>query len=81
MCQGEIWNKIYVRAIKMHDFRCLGSVDILYLVLAKQVKYYKETEGHRKIMSQIFEDLAKKWAEELDLPIEVVRDLAGLQLA
>ncbi len=96
----------------MHDFRCLSSVDMFYPVLAKQVKYFKETEGGQKIMSQIFEDLAKKWAEEeaeeraleekkasarrmiargkltleeiaedADLPIEVVRDLAGLQLA
>lgn len=92
----------------MHDFRCLSSVDMFYPVLARQVKYFKETEGGQKIMCQIFEDLAEKRAEEArieekkafalrmiargkltveeiaedaDLPIEVVRDLAGLQLA
>lgn len=92
----------------MHDFRCVGSVDMFYPELAKQVKYFKETEGGREIMCQVFEDLAEKRAEEArieekrafalrmiargkltveeiaedaDLPIEVVRDLAGLQLA
>ena len=92
----------------MHDFRCVGSVDMFYPELAKQVKYFKETEGGREIMCQVFEDLAEKRAEEArieekrafalrmiargkltveeiaedaDLPIEMVRDLAGLQLA
>lgn len=96
----------------MHDFRCLSSVDMFYPVLARQVKYFKETEGGQEIMCEIFENLAEKWAQEraeeraleekkasarrmiargkltveeiaedVDLPIEVVRDLAGLQLA
>ena len=100
----------------MHDFRCLSSVDMFYPALAKQVKYFKETEGGQEIMGQLFEDLVVKWgevrakeiveeraleekkasarrmiargkltleeiAEDSDLPIEVVRDLAGLQLA
>lgn len=92
----------------MHDFRCLNSVDMFYPVLAKQVNFFKETEGGQEIMCQVFEDLAEKRAEEArieekkafalrmiargkltveeiaedaDLPIEVVRDLAGLQLA
>lgn len=92
----------------MHDFRCLSSVDMFYPVLARQVKYFKETEGGQEIMCQVFEDLAEKRADErameekkafarrmiargkltieeiaedADLPIEVVRDLAGLQLA
>lgn len=88
----------------MHDFRCLSSADMFYPVLAKQVKYFKETEGGREIMCQAFEDLAEKRvteekkafarrliargkqtleeiAEDTDLPIEEVRELAGLQLA
>ncbi len=96
----------------MHDFRCLSSVDMFYPILAKQLKYFKETEGGQDIMCQVFEDLAEKRAEkkaeearieekkalarrliargkltieeiaeDADLPIEVVRDLAGLQLA
>lgn len=91
----------------MHDFRCVNYADMFCPALAKQVKYFKETEGGREIMCQIFEDLAEKRAEErameekkafarrmiargkltveeiaedADLPIEVVRDLAGLQL-
>lgn len=92
----------------MHDFRCLSSVDMFYSVLARQVKYFKETEGGQEIMCQVFEELAEKRAneraieekkafarrmiargkltieeiaEDADLPIEVIRDLAGLQLA
>ena len=95
----------------MHDFRCLSSVDMFYPALAKQLKYFKETEGGQDIMCQVFEELAEKRvneraeeirveekkalarrmivrgkltveeiAEDVDLPIEVVRDLAGLQL-
>lgn len=48
----------------MHDFRCMSSADMFYPELAKQVKYFKETEGGREIMSQAFEELAEKWAEE-----------------
>ena len=29
----------------MHDFRCLSSADMFYPALAKQVNYFKETEG------------------------------------
>ena len=47
----------------MHDFRCLSSVDMFYPVLAKQVKYFKETEGGQEIMCQVFEELAEKRAE------------------
>ena len=87
----------------MHDFRCLNSADMFYSVLARQVKYFKETEGGQEIMCQVFEELAEKRvieekkesarrmiargkltveeiAEDAGLPIEVVRDLAGLQL-
>lgn len=87
----------------MHDFRCLNSVDMFYPILAKQVKYFKETEGGQEIMCQIFEDLAEKRiteekkafarrliargkqtleeiAEDTDLPLEEVKELAGLQL-
>lgn len=92
----------------MHDFRRLKAKDMFYPALAKQVNYFKETKGGQEIMCQIFEDLAKKRAEEArieekkafarrliargkqtmeeiaedaDLPIEVVKELAGLQLA
>lgn len=86
----------------MHDFRCTSSIDMFYPVLANQVRYFKETEGGRKIMCKTFEDLAEKRlfeekkalaekmllrgrgsveqiAEDLELPIEVVRELASLQ--
>jgi len=88
----------------MHDFRCVNPIDMYNPTLAKQVRYFKETEGGQEIMCQIFEELAEKRiteekkasarrmiakgkltieeiAEYTDLPIEEVRDLAGLQLA
>ena len=88
----------------MHDFRCLSSADMFYPVLARAVEYFKETEGGREVVCQIFEDLAEKWvieekkesarrmiasgklteeeiAEYAGLPVEEVRELAGVQLA
>ena len=49
----------------MHDFRCLNAVDMFYPELARQVEYFKETEGGREVMCQIFEELAEKRAEEV----------------
>ena len=88
----------------MHDFRCLSSADMFYPLLAREVEYFKETEGGREVVCQIFEDLAEKWvieekresarrmiasgklteeeiAEYAGLPVEEVRELAGVQLA
>ena len=48
----------------MHDFRCTNAVDMFYPVLADQVRYFKETEGGRKIMCEVFEELAEKRAEK-----------------
>lgn len=48
----------------MHDFRCTNSADMFYSILADKVKYFKETEGGRKIMCKVFEDLAEKRASE-----------------
>lgn len=44
----------------IHDFRYISSVDMFYPELAKQVRYFKETEGGREIVCQIFEELAEK---------------------
>ena len=44
----------------MHDFRCTDSKDMYYSLLAKQVKYFKETEGGRKDMCKAVEELAEK---------------------
>lgn len=57
----------------MHDFRCLNSDDIFYQVLAKQVKYFKETEGGLEIMCQVFEDLAEK--RVLDEKVNLIKNL------
>lgn len=57
----------------MHDFRCLNSADMFYPILAKQVKYFKETEGGREIMCQAFEDLAEK--RVLDEKASLIKNL------
>ena len=49
----------------MHDFRCTNADDMFYPVLAGQVRYFKETEGGRKIMCEVFEELAEKRAEKI----------------
>lgn len=61
----------------MHDFRCISSVDMFYPILAEQVKYFKETEGGREIMCQVFEDLAEKRAEirVLDEKVNLIKNL------
>ncbi len=44
---------------------CFYEVALNYPVLAKQVKYFKKTEGGQEIMCEIVENLAEKWAEEM----------------
>lgn len=38
--------------------------DVIYPILAKQIHYFKETEGGRATMCKAVEELAEKWAEE-----------------
>ena len=48
----------------MHDFRCTSPADMFFSLLARQVKYFKETEGGRKVMCKAVEELAEKRAKE-----------------
>ncbi len=48
----------------VHDFDCKRSEDMYYPVLAKQIHYFKETEGGRTAMCKAVEELVKGWAEE-----------------
>jgi len=48
----------------MHDFRCTSSVDMFYKELARQVQYFKETEGGRKVMCKTFRELAEEVGEK-----------------
>lgn len=61
----------------MHDFCCIHSADIFYPTLAKQVKYFKETEGGQEIMCRAFEDLTEKRADEkvLDEKVRLIKNL------
>ena len=49
----------------MHDFRCTSSDDMFYTELARQVEYFKETEGGQEIMCKAFKELAAELAAEL----------------
>lgn len=61
----------------VHDFDCRESGDVFYPVLAKQIHYYKETEGGRVTMCKAVKELAEKWAEEsrLDTIVNNVRSI------
>lgn len=65
----------------VHDFDCKKSADVFYPILAKQIHYFKETEGGRSIVCKAVEDLAEKWAERraeerrLDTKIDDVKNL------
>jgi len=67
----------------MHDFRCTSSMDMFYKELAKQVEYFKETEGGREIMCKAFRDLAEEVAEERarETAREMAREMAIRLLA
>ena len=49
----------------MHDFRCTNPEDMFYSLLAEQVKYFKETEGGKKVMCKVVEELVEKRADEI----------------
>ena len=61
----------------MHDFRCTNPEDMFYSLLAKQVKYFKETEGGRKDMCKAVEELAEKRANErvLEEKMDLIKKL------
>ena len=48
----------------MHDFRCYNADDMYYSELAKQVRFYKDTEKGRDIMCKIIEEYGDKRAKE-----------------
>ena len=76
----------------MHDFRCINPEDMFYSLLAKQVKYFKETEGGRKDMCKAVEELAEKrvlekqkelamgMIEEGELSVEKIAKYVGLSV-
>ena len=64
----------------MHDFGCKESKDMYYPELAKGMRHFKE-EGGRRVMSEIVERYAEKYAEQkvesarLNNLLEIVRNL------
>lgn len=48
----------------MHDFLCSETSDMHYEFLRKRVGYFKETEGGRKEMCEIWEEIKRKGKQE-----------------
>ena len=69
---GDGSHIIYVNGSYKDDNDPVGN-DMFYPILAKQVKYFKETEGGREIMCQAFEDLAEK--RVLDEKVSLIKNL------
>ncbi|MBM6799584.1 hypothetical protein H7U28_12345, partial [Coprobacillus cateniformis] len=44
----------------MHDFLCSETSDMHYEFLRKRVSYFKETEGGRKEMCEIWEEIKQE---------------------
>lgn len=57
----------------VHDFDCTESEDVFYPILAKQIHYFKETEGGRSIMCKAVDELAER--RRLDAMFDVVKNL------
>lgn len=70
---GEYKNDNHPVGKLMHDFGCRRSVDMFYPQLAKQMKYYKETEGGRAIMCKAVEDLTE--SSRLDSKFQDISNL------
>ncbi|MBQ4259446.1 MAG: PD-(D/E)XK nuclease family transposase [Lachnospiraceae bacterium] len=66
----------------IHDFRSADPLDMNYPLLARQVAYYKGTEGGKKEMSSEFRRLAEKCGEEIapyiaaEIAPEMAREMA-----
>lgn len=57
----------------VHDFDCKKSADVFYPVLAKQIHYFKETEGGRSTVCKAVDELAER--RRLDAMFDVVKNL------
>ncbi|MCM1246218.1 MAG: hypothetical protein NC293_11310 [Roseburia sp.] len=57
----------------VHDFDCKKASDAIYPILAKQLRYYKETEGGRATMCKAVEEFAEK--RRLDMMFDVIKKL------
>ncbi len=62
----------------IHDFKCKNADEMFFSKLAKQVKYFKETEGGQNLMGQTVEKYAREYAKELakDMAQDMAQDMA-----
>ncbi len=75
----------------MHDFRCVEAADMHNAVLAKKVRYFKETEGGRNEMCKVMEDMRNEAKQEgareialallkRKISVDVIAECSGLTL-
>ena len=68
----------------MHDMNCTDPSEMLNPLLAKEVRYLKETEGGKMQMCRVFEEVARESAKEaeekarIETKREMVRKLYAL---
>ncbi|WP_156072663.1 hypothetical protein [Faecalibacterium prausnitzii] len=68
----------------MHDMNCTDPSEMLNPLLAKEVRYLKETEGGKMQMCRAFEEVARESAKEaeekarIETKREMVRKLYAL---
>lgn len=59
---GEFRDEEHPVGKLMHDFQCTEAKDMFYPELAETVRFYKETEGGRKKMCKVMEDMRNETA-------------------
>ena len=57
----------------MHDFFCVDADEILNPLLKDRVKYLKETEGGRKEMCEIMDNLMENRIKEEKIELTVLK--------
>lgn len=59
----------------MHDFKCTDAKDMVNPILAKEVRYLKETEGGQKQMCRMLEEMREEVAVKAthDKAVETAR--------
>lgn len=62
----------------MHDFLCSETSDMHYEFLRKRVSYFKETEGGRKEMCEIWEEIKQKGIIEGEARGEARGEMKGM---
>ena len=84
---GQFQDETHPVGRLMHDFYCTRAEDMFNPLLAKEVRYLKETEGGHARMSRIFEEMQKEVAVQIARQLlekgiapDVISECTGLSL-